>query len=76
MKIFIWNLISNSYFQGNLVEPYFLSRISTGSLFSRLLILNKIWFPYVSLEITKRTKIPTRIIPLGTLFPTVNPRET
>jgi hypothetical protein len=43
--ILTWNHNSNSYFQGNLGELYFIERIFTGSIFFQQLLPNEIWFP-------------------------------
>jgi hypothetical protein len=56
-----------SYFERNLGEPILLHIFLLGDFFSQQLILN---------EITVRNKVPTRIFPLGTPFPSVISRGT
>jgi hypothetical protein len=55
---------------------YFIERTSHGRLFFYQLILKKLWFAYLPLEINVRNEIPGRIFSMGTIFVTVISRGT
>jgi hypothetical protein len=76
VKIFWLKTYFQQLFPGESWGTYFIPCISTWSLFSKQLNLNKIWFPKVPLEITDKNKVPSENILVGTLFLTVISRGT
>jgi hypothetical protein len=54
-------------FRGTQVDLFYCTYINWSFFFYQL-INNKIWFPFVPMDITARKKVPTRIFSLETYF--------